>query len=126
MKAAYVTNPGPAESIIVGDLPTPEPTSDQVLVRVKATAVNPIDTYVRSGAVKMDIPLPYIVGADLAGVVEKLGPNAKKFKVGDRVWGPDQGLMGQQATFAESPAVEERCLYPIPAGVSDETAAACA
>src|SRR3954468_1243469 len=126
MKAAYVTNPGPAESIIVGDLPTPEPTSDQVLVRVKATAVNPIDTYVRSGMVKMDIPLPYIVGADLAGVVEKLGPNAKKFKVGDRVWGTDQGLMGRQGTFAEYAAVEERWLYPIPTGLEEDAAAACA
>jgi NADPH2:quinone reductase len=126
MKAAYVTQPGPAESIIVGDLPTPEPTGDQVLVRVKAAAVNPIDTYVRSGMVKMDIPLPYIVGADLAGVVEKVGPNAKKFKVGDRVWGTDQGLMGRQGTFAEYAAVEERWLYPIPTGVEEDAAAACA
>jgi NADPH2:quinone reductase len=126
MKAAYITQPGPPENIIIGDLPTPDPSGDQVLVRVKAAAVNPIDTYVRSGAVKMDIPLPYIVGADLAGVVEKLGPNAKKFKVGDRVWGTDQGLMGRQGTFAEYAAVEERWLYPIPAGVTDETAAACA
>jgi NADPH2:quinone reductase len=126
MKAAYVTQPGPSESIIIGDLPIPEPMGDQVLVRVNAAAVNPIDTYVRSGTVKMDIPLPYIVGADLAGVVEKLGPDAKKFKVGDRVWGTDQGLMGRQGTFAEFAAVEERWLYPIPAGVSDETAAACA
>jgi NADPH2:quinone reductase len=126
MKAAYVTQPGPAESIMVGDLPTPEPIGDQVLVRVKAAAVNPIDTYVRSGMVKMDIPLPYIVGADLAGVVEKVGPSAKKFKVGDRVWGTDQGLMGRQGTFAEYAAVAESWLYPTPAGVNDDTAAACA
>jgi NADPH2:quinone reductase len=76
--------------------------------------------------VKMDIPLPYIVGADLAGVVEKLGPHAKRFKVGDRVWGTDQGLMGRQGTFAEYAAVDERWLYPVPAGVADDTAAACA
>src|SRR5215212_9307741 len=126
MKAAYITNPGPPESIIIGNLPTPDPSGDQVLVRVKATSVNPIDTYVRSGMVKMEIPLPYIVGADLAGVVEKLGPNATKFKVGDRVWATDQGLMGRQGTFAEFAAVEERWLYPIPDGVTDETAAACA
>src|SRR5206468_6720573 len=48
------------------------------------------------------------------------------FKVGDRVWGTDQGLMGRQGTFAEYAAVEERWLYRIPSGVSDETAAACA
>jgi NADPH2:quinone reductase len=76
--------------------------------------------------VKMDIPLPYIVGSDLAGVVEKLGPNAKKFKVGDRVWGTDQGLMGRQGTFAEYAAVAESWLYRIPSGVSDDAAAACA
>jgi NADPH2:quinone reductase len=126
MKAAYVTKPGPADSIIVGDLPTPEPIGDQVLVRVKAASVNPIDTYVRSGMVKMEIPLPYIVGADLAGVVEKVGPDAKKFEVGDRVWGTDQGLMGRQGTFAEFAAVSESWLYSIPEGVSDDAAAACA
>jgi NADPH2:quinone reductase len=126
MQAAFITQPGPPENIIVGDLPTPEPTGSQVLVRVRAAAVNPIDTYVRSGTVKMNIPLPYIVGADLAGVVEKLGPDAKQFKVGDRVWGSDQGLMGRQGTFAEYAAVDESWLYPIPNGVSDEAAAACA
>ena len=126
MKAAYVTQPGPADSIIIGDLPTPEPTADQVLVRVKSASVNPIDTYVRSGLVKMEIPLPYIIGADLAGVVQKVGSNAKKYKAGDRVWATDQGLMGRQGTFAEYAAVDERWLYPIPEGVSDDTAAACA
>lgn len=126
MKAAYINQPGPPENIIVGELPTPDPIGSQVLVRVKAAALNPIDTYVRSGTVKMDIPLPYIVGADLAGIVEKTGPNAKRFKVGDRVWGTDQGLFGRQGTFAEYAAIEEHWLYPIPNGVSDETAAACA
>ena len=74
----------------------------------------------------MDIPLPFIVGCDLAGVVEKLGPSAKRFKVGDRVWGSNQGLLGRQGTFAEYAAVDEGWLYPTPDGVSDETAAACA
>ena len=80
MKAAYINQPGPPESIIVGELPTPQPTGGQVLVKVAAAAVNPIDTYIRSGTVKMDIPLPFIVGCDLAGVVEALGPEAKQFQ----------------------------------------------
>jgi NADPH2:quinone reductase len=126
MKAAYITKTGPPESIIVAELPTPEPTGGQVLVRVKAAALNPVDTYVRAGTVQMNIPLPYIVGCDLAGVVEKLGPNAKRCKAGDRVWGTDQGLLGRQGTFAEYAAVDENALYRIPDGVSDETAAACA
>ena len=126
MKAAYINQPGPPENIIIGDLPTPEPTGSQVLVRVKAAALNPIDTYIRGGTIQMDIPLPFIVGCDLAGVVEKLGPDAKRFKVGDRVWGSNQGLLGRQGTFAEYAAVDECWLYPTPDGVSDEAAAACA
>jgi NADPH2:quinone reductase len=74
----------------------------------------------------MSIPLPFIVGCDLAGVVEKRGPNANRFKIGDRVWGTNQGLLGRQGTFAEYAAVDECWLYPILDGVNDETAAACA
>jgi NADPH2:quinone reductase len=126
MKAAYINQPGPPESIIVGEFPTPAPTGRQVLVRVAAAALNPVDTYIRSGTIKMDIPLPFVVGCDLAGVVEKAGPQAKRFKRGDRVWGSNQGLLGRQGTFAEFAAVDEDWLYPTPAGVSDETAAATA
>src|SRR5207342_715089 len=80
----------------------------------------------RSGTVKMDIPLPFIVGCDLAGTVEALGPEAKRFRVGDRVWASNQGVLGRQGTFAEYAAVDEAWLHPTPSGVSDETAAACA
>jgi NADPH2:quinone reductase len=126
MKAAYIHEPGPPENIIVGTFPTPEPTGRQVLVRVAAAALNPVDTYIRSGTIKMDIPLPFIVGCDLAGVVEQAGPQAQRFKAGDRVWGSNQGLLGRQGTFAEYAAVDEDWLYPIPPGVSDEAAAASA
>src|SRR5437588_255036 len=70
MKAAYIKQTGPPENIIYGELPTPKPTDSQVLVRVSAVAVNPIDTYIRSGAVQMPLALPFIVGCDVAGVVE--------------------------------------------------------
>jgi NADPH:quinone reductase len=126
MKAAYINQPGPAESIIVGDLPTPKPTGSQVLVKIVAASVNPIDTYIRGGTVAMALPKPFIVGSDLAGVVEAVGPEARRFKVGDRVWGSCQGLLGRQGTFAEFAAIEENYLYPIPYGVRDECAAACA
>ncbi|HVX64880.1 MAG TPA: NADPH:quinone reductase [Pirellulales bacterium] len=124
MKAAYIEQVGPPENIVYGDLPEPEPTAGQVLVRVKAAAVNPIDTYIRSGAVKMELPRPFVVGCDLAGVVEKCGPEARRFKPGQRVWGSNQGLMGRQGTFAEFAAVDEHWLYPTPDGVGDEQAAA--
>jgi NADPH2:quinone reductase len=86
--------------------------------------VNPIDTYIRSGAVKMELPLPFIVGCDLAGTVERCGPEAQRFKPGTRVWGSNQGLMGRQGTFAEFAAVDDAWLYPTPDGVSDQQAAA--
>lgn len=126
MKAAYINQPGPAESIIVGDLPTPKPAGSQVLVKVAAASVNPIDTYIRGGTVAMSLPKPFIVGSDLAGAVEAVGPDARRFKVGDRVWGSCQGILGRQGTFAEFVAIDENYLYPIPYGVRDECAAACA
>ena len=127
MRAAYINQTGPADNIIIGELPDPQPSGTQVLVRVKAASVNPIDTYVRSGlAAPPNMPLPFIVGSDLAGVVEALGPDAKRFRVGDRVWGANQGILGRQGTFAELAAIDEQWLYPTPATVSDEQAAALA
>jgi NADPH2:quinone reductase len=86
--------------------------------------VNPIDTYVRSGMVAMPLPVPYIIGCDLAGTVVAVGPHTRRFKPGDRVWGSNQGLLGRQGTFAELAAVDEAWLYPTPEGVSSETAVA--
>ncbi len=126
MKAAYINQTGPAESIVYGDLPKPQAKSSQVLVKVGAVAVNPVDTYIRSGTIQMPLPFPFIVGCDLAGTVEAIGPEVQRFKPGDRVWGSNQGLIGRQGTFAEYAAVEECLLYPTPAKVSDEQAAATA
>jgi len=126
MKAAYIKQTGPPENILVGELPTPTPTGKQVLVRVAMAALNPVDTYIRAGTIQMNIPLPFIVGCDLAGTVEAVGPDVKRFKKGDRVWGSNQGLMGRQGTFAEYACVDEEWLYPIPDDVRDECAAACA
>ncbi len=124
MKAAYIKQTGPPENIVYGDLPQPQLTGSQVLVKTGAVGVNPIDTYVRSGTVKMSLPLPFIIGCDIAGTVEAVGPVAKRFKVGDRVWGSNQGLLGRQGTFAEYAAIDEIWLYPTPPGVTDEQVAA--
>lgn len=125
MKAAFILQPGPPEAIQFGDLPDPQPSGRQVLVRVKAVAVNPIDTYIRSGLVKMELPRPFIVGCDLAGVVEQ-APADSPLRPGTRVWGSNQGLLGRQGTFAELAAVDEQWLYPTPANVTDQQAAAIA
>src|SRR5262245_53132378 len=127
MKAAYIEATGPAEATIkYGDIPKPHPTGSHVLVRTGAVALNPIDTYLRNGANYWQLPKPFIIGCDLAGTVEAVGPDAKRFKVGDRVWGSNQGLLGRQGTFAEYCAADESLLYPTPASVKDEETAACA
>lgn len=126
MKAAFIEQTGPPENIQYGELPTPEISGSQVLVKVGAVAVNPVDTYIRNGANYWELPMPFVIGCDLAGTVEAVGPEVKNLKAGDRVWGSNQGLVGRQGTFAEYCAVDECWLYPTPDGVSDETAAACA
>ena len=124
MKAAFITETGDPGVIQFGDQPTPEPATGQVLVKVGAVAVNPIDTHIRSGAVALPITFPYIIGCDLAGTVEAVGSGVTRFKAGDRVWGSNQSLFGRAGTFAEYAAVGEEWLYPTPDAISDDVAAA--
>jgi NADPH2:quinone reductase len=126
MRAAYIEQNGPPESIRVGELPTPEPGPCEVLVRVGASAVNPIDLYLRSGAIAMPIAFPYVIGCDLAGTVERVGPGVESLKPGDRVWGSNQGLLGRQGVTAEFASVGQEWLYPTPENLSDTEAAAMA
>lgn len=126
MKAAYIEQTGPPENIVYGDLPKPKASAGQVLVKVAAVAVNPVDTYIRAGEFELELPQPFIVGCDLSGVVEAAGPEVRRFAVGDRVWGSNQGLLGRQGTFAEYAAVDECWLYHTPEEVTDEEAAAVA
>jgi NADPH2:quinone reductase len=126
MKAAFLETTGAPEVIRYGDLSAPTLADAEVLVRVAASAVNPIDLYIRSGAVAMPLPRPFIPGCDLAGTVEAVGPRVTRFRPGERVWGSNQGLLGRQGTAAEFAAVQEDWLYPTSAGVPDRLAAAAA
>lgn len=124
MKAAFIRQTGDPSVIEYGDLREPTINPNEVLIEVKATSVNPIDTYIRSGIVSMAGTFPYIVGCDFAGVVREVGANVKRFHVGDRVWGSNQGLFGRQGTTAEQIAVDERWVYDIPEQQSEVEAAA--
>ena len=126
MKAAYIREVGPAENIVYGDLPQPELKGSHVLVKVAAVSVNPVDTYIRGGKIAWELPKPFVLGCDLAGTVEAVGPNVTRLKPGDRVWGSNQGLKGRQGTFAEYAAVDESWLYSTPPSVADRDAAAIA
>jgi NADPH:quinone reductase-like Zn-dependent oxidoreductase len=87
MKAIVAHELGGPEVLKYEDVPRPEPKENEVLVRVIAAGVNPVDTYIRSGKFGPAGKLPLIPGRDIAGIVEELGPGATKFKKGDAVYG---------------------------------------
>ena len=126
MKAAYIENTGDPDVIRIAEIPPTSARAGEVRIRVQAVSVNPIDTYIRSGAVASEIKDQYIIGCDAAGIIESVGEGVQNFKTGDRVWCTNQGLQGRQGTSAELICVDEDWCYHLPEGVSFETAAACA
>jgi NADPH:quinone reductase len=100
MRAYVVEHPeGPFRQV---DLPRPAPAAGQVLVRVHASGVNPLDTKIRAGkAPHAKQPLPAVLGLDMAGVVEEVGPDVKAFWPGNEVYGMVGGVGGLQGSLAE-------------------------
>src|SRR6266699_2108877 len=86
MKAIRVSDFGGPDVLKLENVADPKPDSGQVLIRVKAAGVNPVDTYIRSGAYARKPNLPYTPGTDAGGTVEAVGPSVKRFKAGDRVY----------------------------------------
>ena len=86
MKAILVREHGGPEVLKLEDLPDPTPGADQVVVRLNAVGVNPVDVYIRSGAYARKPALPFIPGSDAGGEIEAVGANVKKYKAGDRVF----------------------------------------
>lgn len=114
VQAAYIMDVGGPEAIIFGDLPRPELEPGKVLVKVGAVAVNPIDTYIRSGAYKQNLPHPFIIGRDMVGEVIGVHETVSEFAAGDRVWCNNQGYSGRQGTFAEYLLIDSGHLYHLP------------
>ena len=113
---------GGADAVEVSEVAKPEAGQGQVLVRVRAAGVNGIDWKVREGYVRDAFPLqlPALLGIELAGVVEAVGPGASRFQVGDRV----MGLLGGLGAYADFVAVNEANLSRTPEGLDDVQAAA--
>lgn len=120
MKAAYIDQPGPPKGIRFGDQPMPQIGARDVLVKVTAVAVNPVDAYIRSGKVPMQLPLPFILGRDMVGEVVAVGSNVTRFSPRERVWCNNQGIHGRQGTFTEYVSINERLLYHLPANVDEQ------
>ncbi|MBC7290407.1 MAG: NADP-dependent oxidoreductase [Actinotalea sp.] len=122
---AYTTYGGP-DVLELTDLPTPKVGPDSVLVRVRATSVNPVDWKVREGYLDglMDATFPVVPGWDVAGVVEQVGADAPEFAVGDEVFGYVRKDVVGGGTTAELVAAPVRTLALKPRTVSFEEAAA--
>ncbi|GHF27668.1 NADPH:quinone reductase [Streptomyces morookaense] len=126
MRAAYTEELGPPEVIRYGELPVPQPGPTDVVVEVTATAVNHVDTFVRSGAWRTPLTFPFVVGRDLVGTVAEAGPGAPGFRPGDRVWCNSMGHDGRQGAAAERVVVPADRLYRLPDGVDPVEAVALA
>lgn len=119
MKAIVIHEYGEPEVMKLEDVPTPEATGSQVLVRIEAAGVNPVDTYLRTGNHAHAPNLPYTPGKDAAGIIESVGEGVSKFKTGDCVYTADS-ITG---TYAEFSLCEESQLGHLPKKVSFEQGA---
>lgn len=113
---------GPLE---LAELTRPTPGRGQVLVRIAASGLNPLDTKIRSGnAAHARHPLPLVLGIDMAGTIEAVGEGVTAFHVGDEVYGMTGGVGGIQGTLAEYAAVDADLIAHKPANLSPREAAA--
>jgi NADPH:quinone reductase-like Zn-dependent oxidoreductase len=121
-RAVLIRAYGGADVAQVAEIEKPEPALGQVLVRVRAAGVNGIDWKVREGLVRsaFTLPLPIVLGAEMAGVIEAVGAGVTRFRVGDRV----MGAMGGLGAYAELVTVSEASLSLTPETLDDVQAAA--
>ena len=114
MKAIRVHEFGGPEVLRLEEVARPQPGPDQVLVRMQAIGVNPVETYIRAGTYARLPALPYAPGNDGAGVVDQVGPNVNEFKAGDRVY-----IAGSiTGAYAEFTLCKTAQVHPLPANVS--------
>lgn len=148
VKAVQFVEHGSVDVVEYADVERPDPASDEVLVDVKAGALNYLDVWTREGLPGLDLELPHVPGSDAAGVVEAVGDGVERFAPGDRVavWAGvscgsceycrrgepslcvDYSILGehQPGVHAEYASVPEANLVPVPDHVGWETAGAAA
>ncbi|UVL48230.1 zinc-dependent alcohol dehydrogenase family protein [Pseudomonas moraviensis] len=122
MKAMILKSFGGPDSFELSDVPKPVPQAGQVLVRVHATSINPLDYQVRRGDYPDLVPLPAITGHDVSGVVEAVGPGVSAFAPGDEVWYTPQIFEGQ-GSYAEYHVAAESIIARKPSSLSHLEAA---
>ena len=113
MKAIVVKEFGAPDVMKLEEVPDPIPGSGQLLIRVHAVGVNPVESYIRAGTYARKPNLPYTPGSDVGGTVEKVGPNVTTFKPGDRVY-----TQGASGGYAQLMVCDEALAHPLPERVS--------
>tara|TARA_B100000686_G_scaffold120058_1_gene127103 strand:+ start:1672 stop:2649 length:978 start_codon:yes stop_codon:yes gene_type:complete len=129
MKAAVIEKQGGLENIVYRDWIDPEPSADDVIVRVHACGLNHLDIFVRRGMPGFPVPMPFISGGDISGIVEQVGDNVTGWAIGDRVTlnpQTDKGMIGEELIggLAELVCVPAKNLIALPDQVSFKIAAA--
>lgn len=126
MKAAQITKYSKELQAQVNDIPIPEIADNEVLVKVKSAAVNPLEMLIITGSVKLvqDYRFPLTLGNELAGIVEKVGRNVKGFYIGDEVY--TRLPLNKIGAFAEYAAIDADAIAPMPKNLSYAEAAAAA
>lgn len=125
MKAVLMHAPGAPQVLGLADVPAPEIARDtELLVRLRAAGVNPIDTKLRARGTYFPERMPAILGCDGAGVVEAVGAEATRFKPGDAVYFCNGGIGGHPGNYAEYAVVDARFASPKPASLDFDHAAA--
>src|SRR5438105_1475760 len=120
MKAVRIHKFGGPEVLQFEEVPRPEPGARQVLVRVHAAGVNPVDWKIREGKLGK-VPLPSIMGSDFSGEIEALGPDVAEFRVGELVFGSVADESGSYAQYALAPVSQ---IVEKPKGIDHVQAAA--
>lgn len=126
MKAAQITQYAQTFTVAVNEIPVPDIKDREVLVKVKAAAVNHLELLIATGSVKLiqDYKFPLTLGNELTGVIEKVGKNVRGFRVGDAVY--SRLPLSQIGAFAEYAAIDAEAVAPLPAHLDFVTGAAAA
>jgi NADPH2:quinone reductase len=119
MKSIRVHQFGGPEVLVLEDIPKPRPANGEVLIRVRAIGVNPVDTYLRSGS-NPKLQLPYSPGIDVAGTIESLGEGVSNFTIGDHVYTSDSVT----GAYAEFTVADQMTVHRLPEKISFSQGAA--
>lgn len=124
MKAVQIDRYAKEIHTVLREIPTPDPGPEEVLIRVRAAAVNPLELLILTGSVRLiqDYPMPLTLGNECSGVVEAVGSRVTGFQAGDKVYA--RLPLSRIGAFAEYVAVDQNALAPMPAGYDFATAAA--